>query len=408
MKKIKYHILFICSLVITLYSCQKNNLGNDYKNYYTGHEIVYTGAVANAVVQPGNLEIGLKWKASTDPSITKYVIYYNNKADSQIVNISGKADTIKTVIKGLAEYTYSFTIYSYDAKGNKSIPYEVNNAKVYGPIYISTLLNRGYNATTPYSVSKNGYVTLNFIQPDTINIGTTIKYTNRAGQSVQKVLSPDSSSITFPDYKGGTDITYNSSYIPDRNAIDVFYSPKSDVFPKIDGSVPCDKSLFKKVKLPNDMNPYNSGTDIDRLWDGSTSPNGFPNLFHSDGANPLPQTLTFDMGKIYTKLTKVEEIGRNCCHNPDDFEVWGIADITNAATTLAPNDPGWTAEAISKGWKLLKEVKRTDDGQAPFKTDLDNNPPPVRYIRIRVKHNADGEGSYTNITQITMFYDILN
>ncbi|MBB6107889.1 protein of unknown function [Mucilaginibacter lappiensis] len=408
MKKIKYHILFIFLILVTLYSCQKNNLGNDYKNYYTGHEIVYTGAVANAVVQPGNLEIGLKWKASTDPSITKYVIYYNNKADSQIVNISGKADTIKTVIKGLAEYTYSFTIYSYDAKGNKSIPYEVNNAKVYGPIYISTLLNRGYNATNPYAVSKTGYVTLNFIQPDTINIGTIIKYTNRAGQSVQKVLSPDSSSITFPDYKGGTDITYNSSYIPDRNAIDVFYAPKSDVFPKIDGSVPCDKSLFKKVKLPNDMNPYNSGTDIDRLWDGSTSPNGFPNLFHSDGANRLPQTLTFDMGKIYTKLTKVEEIGRNCCHNPDDFEVWGIADITNAATTLAPNDPGWTAEAISKGWKLLKEVKRTDDGQAPFKTDLDNNPPPVRYIRIRVKHNADGEGSYTNITQITMFNNVLN
>lgn len=72
MKKIKYHILFICSLVITLYSCQKNNLGNDYKNYYTGHEIVYTGAVANAVIQPGNLEIGLKWKAS--PLITVFMV----------------------------------------------------------------------------------------------------------------------------------------------------------------------------------------------------------------------------------------------------------------------------------------------------------------------------------------------
>jgi hypothetical protein len=257
-------------------------------------------------------------------------------------------------------------------------------------------------------VSKEGYVTLNFITPDTINVGTTIKYTNRSGQIVEKVLKPDSSSITFPDYKSGTDITYNSSYIPNRNAIDVFNAPKIAVFPKIFGNAICDKSLFKKVKLPNDMNPYQGDTDIDRLWDGSTSPNGYPNIFHSDGAHQLPQTLTFDMGKVYSKLTQVEEIGRNCCHNPDDFEVWGIADITNAATTLQPNDSGWTAEAIAKGWKLLKEVKRTDDGQAPFKTDLNSNLPPVRYIRIRVIHNSDGDRSYTNMTQITLFNDVLN
>jgi hypothetical protein len=407
MKNLKY-ILLGCIGLAVLYSCKKNNHQTDFKNFLDGHEITYTGAVGKTITQPGNLEVGLKWKASTDPSITKYVIYYNNKVDSQIVNVNSKTDSIRAVIKGLSEYTYSFTIYSFDAKGNKSIPTEVNNVKVYGPVYISTLLNRGYDAANPYSVSKEGYVTLNFIKPDTINIGTSIKYTNRAGQTKTLVLKADSSSITMPDYKSGTDVTYNSSYIPDRNALDVFAAPKTDIFPTIIGNAPCDKSLFKKIKLPNDMNPLESNTDIDRLWDGSTAPNGYPNIFHSDGAHSLPQTLTFDMGKVYSKLTQIEEIGRNCCHNPDDFEVWGIADITNAATTLASNDAGWTAEAISKGWKLLKEVKRTDDGQAPFKTNLDSNLPPVRYIRIRIKHNSDGEGNYTNLTQITMFNDVLN
>ncbi|WP_184542990.1 DUF4998 domain-containing protein [Mucilaginibacter sp. FT3.2] len=407
MKKLIY-ILIGCIALATWYGCSKTNLANDYNKFYNGHEITYTGAVGAAIVQPGNLEIGLKWKASSDPSIVKYVVYYNNGADSQIVSVTGKPDSIKTVIKGLAEYTYSFTIYSYDVKGNKSIPTEVNNAKVYGPYYIATLLNRAYNAVTPYTVSTNGYVTLNFITPDTINVGTTIKYTNRNGQSVVKVLNADSTSITLKDFKSGTDVTYNSGYIPQRTAIDTFYAPKTDVFPKIFGYAPCDKSLFKKVKLPNDMNPYESDTDIDRLWNGNTTPQGFPNIFHSDGAHSLPQTLTFDMGKVYSKLTQVEEIGRNCCHNPDDFEVWGIADITNAATTLQPNDAGWKAEAISKGWKLLKEVKRSDDGQAPYKVDLDNTSSPVRYIRIRVIHNSDNEGSYTNMTQVTMFYDVLN
>jgi hypothetical protein len=407
MKKLIY-ILLGCLFLATWYGCQKDNHATDYKKFYDGHEIVYTGAVGFAVVQPGNLEIGLKWKVSSDPSIVKYVIYYNNKADSQIVNISGKTDTIRAVIKGLAEYTYSFTIYSYDAKGNKSIPYEVNNAKVYGPFYIATLLNRPYDAATPYTITGDGYLKLNFLKPDTINVGTTIKYTDKNGVAAQKELSGDSTSITIPDYKSGTPISYNSSYIPVRDALDVFHALKTDAFPAVTGIVQCDKSLFKKLKLPNDMNPYEGDTDIDRLWDGSTSPNGFPNIFHSDGAHQLPQTLTFDMGKVYSKLIQVEEIGRNCCHNPDDFEVWGIADITNAATTLQPNDPGWTAEAISKGWKLLKEVKRTDDGQAPFKTDLNSNLPPVRYIRLRVIHNSDGDMSYTNMTQITFWANLLN
>jgi hypothetical protein len=114
------------------------------------------------------------------------------------------------------------------------------------------------------------------------------------------------------------------------------------------------------------------------------------------------------MGKIYKHLLSIEEIGRNCCHNPDDFEVWGITDLTNASTTLPANDPGWKAESIAKGWKLLKEIKRTDDGQAPLKTDFDSNVPPARYIRIRVLHNSNGENNYTNMTQITFWANLLN
>jgi hypothetical protein len=407
MKKLIY-ILLGCLSIAAWYGCKKNGLANDYKKYYDGHELTYTGAVGKAIVQPGNLEMGLKWKLSTDPSIIKYIVYYNNGNDSQIVNITDKIDTVRTVIKNLQEYTYSFTIYSYDAKGNKSIPYEVNNAKVYGPLYGATLLNRAYDATNPYTVSTDGKVTLNFLTPDTINIGTTITYTSQSGVVKHLVLKPTENKVVIPDFKSGTEVTYNSSYIPERTAIDTFKSPETDVFPQIFGNAMCDKSLFKKNKLPNDMGVYGSDTDVDRLWNGSTTPQGYPNIFHADGDDVLPRTLTFDMGKVYNKLTQIEEIGRNCCNNPDDFEVWGIADITNAATNLKSNDSGWKAESIAKGWKLLKEVKRTDDGQAPFKTDLDSNLPPVRYIRIRVLHNVNGEQRYTNISQISMFFDVFN
>lgn len=402
-------LIYILPVIILLaYSCKKNDNQTDYKDFLNGQEIVYTGAVRDVVTRPGNLAIGLEWRKPSDPNIVKYVIYYNNKADSQVVAVSGNTDTIRTVIRGLSEYTYAFTIYSYDAKGNRSIPIEVNNAKVYGPLYISTLLNRGYDPAAPFSITDDGTLKLNFVAPDTINIATTIQYTDNNNQPAEVTLSPDSSSIALPAYKGGTPISYRSSYIPVRNALDVFLAPKADIYPVIDGVVQCNKALFKKVKLPYDMDPYGGDTDVDKLWSGATTPQSFPNVYHNNGAAPLPGTLTFDMGKVYNRLTQIEEIGRDCCNNPDNFEVWGIADISNAATTLPPNDPGWKAEALTKGWTLLKQVQRTDDGMAPFKVDLIANPPAVRYIRIRVLHNINGEGNYTNISQITLFANLLN
>lgn len=399
-------------LVAGAISCVKRD--TEFKNFLNGKELVYPGVVNHPHSSPGNLRVRLQWNPSPDPSIVKYVIFWNNKADSLTFTSSdhNPADTLKVIVPNLNEYSYSFTVYSYDAKGDRSIPLNINNVKVYGPNYQSGLVNRVYNTATPYTLSPTNNVTLNFYKLDTAsesfsyahNISTTIRYTNKSGQVTTKLLSRDSTSITLTDFKPGSTLDYRSSYVPVKGAIDTFNVNNFTMFPQIIISAPCDKSIFAKVKLPYDMNPYQSNTDIDRLWDGSVGPQGYPNIFHSDGANALPQTLTFDMGKIYNSLSQIEETGRNCCHNPNDFEVWGIADITNAATTLQPNNPGWPAESISKGWVLLKEVKRSDDGQAALKFVLDKTNIPVRYIRIRVIHNSDNEPNYTNMSEITMFY----
>ncbi|HTD92373.1 MAG TPA: DUF5000 domain-containing lipoprotein, partial [Chitinophagaceae bacterium] len=92
----------------------------------------------------------------------------------------------------------------------------------------------------------------------------------------------------------------------------------------------------------------------------------------------------------------------DCCNNPTKFEVWGIADISNATTNLRADDAGWKAEAIAKGWVLLKEVTRGDDGKEAIKTDLMDNPPPVRYIRIRVISTATGS-TYSNFSEVTFW-----
>ncbi|WP_333627011.1 DUF4998 domain-containing protein [Sphingobacterium siyangense] len=388
----------ICFFLALLASCSKQQ--TDFRDLLGGHEIVYTGLVGQVLEKPGNLRTILTWKKSSDPSIVKYVIFYNQK-DSVVVNVTDQKDSISATIANLEEAVYTFTIYSYDAKGNKSVP-KLLNAKIYGPIYRASLLNRPYNADVPYVTFDNGKVELNFNKADTVNVTTKVKYTTTANMIKEVDLAPTDSILNLNDYKPGTEITYRSSYKPTRNAIDIFSATADAVFPQVYFNVLCDKSLFKELSLPNDVGTLNE-SPLRNLWDGSIGPQGYPNIYHSQSNVPLPHTISFDMGKIYNNLSILEETGRNCCHNPDQFEVWGIADISNAATTLPANDAGWKDEAIRKGWTLLLDAVRTDDGSAAKKFELIKNPPPVRYIRIRVKHNANGDTNQSNMSELSFW-----
>jgi len=333
------------------------------------------------------------------------VVYYNNKADSVTVDASSHdpSQEVEVVVPGLMEYIYSFTIYAVDAKGNRSIPQEVNNVKVYGDFYQGSLLNRPYDGITPYELYEDGTVELNFVGGDTIIVGTEIKYTNNSGEEVKTTLGENESIATLNDYKMGTPVLYRSSYIPARKAIDEFQVMHYDTFPEIKPYVYAliDKSIWRENPLANDVGTYEGQTSVSKLWDGSVGPQGYPNIFHSNTMD-LPQVLTFDLGKRYL-LGQIEETGRNCCHNPDRFQVWGIESLQGAATALPSQDPGWEAEAVTRGWKLLGEINRTDDGSAPYKAELNHRPTLVQYIRIRIMHTANNNTNTSNMSEITFW-----
>ncbi|HEY9260282.1 DUF4998 domain-containing protein [Chitinophaga sp.] len=396
-------LLPICSVFLFI-ACSRK--ATDFKDFLGNTEIQYPGVVSGIAIYPGNGRLAIGWKPSPDPSISKYVLYWNSRQDSVVINATSHkpTDTVLCLIPGLSEYAYTFFLYSYDRAGNRSIVTEIDNAHAYGSIYRSTLHNRLPDVAKPYEIREDGTVTLFFSTPDTINIDTRIKYTNAAGVEAFAAIPGTADSINLPGYKAGQPVMYQSSYIPGRYALDTFYTNNYDTFPDIYKLVACDKSLFQEHDLPNDMGIYQSDTRVSRLWDGSVGPQSYPDIFHSDdqGSNtPLPRTLTFDMGKIYN-LGRIEETGRNCCNNPSEFEVWGIADITNAATALKSTDPGWAAEMSSKGWTLLTTAVRGDDGNNAMKFDFIPQAPPARYIRIRVLHTVNNSNS-VNMSEITMF-----
>lgn len=404
----KNNLIITCvALVCCIFSCTQKP--DDFRDFLNGEEVKYPGIVSSTIVQPGNMRVRIGWSPGPDPSITHYRVYWNNRRDSLEVPATthSQTDTIFALINNLQEYTYTFFVHSFDASGNRSIPVEISNARVYGNTYRGGLLNRPINLTDPYDLlnDEGNEITLKFLVPDTSNTSTVIRYTNTSDQLSELSVSPSQNEVTLTDFKYGTKIAYQSFYKPSSVALDSFSTTVVDTFPDIEfGIVEVPKNLFSIYNLPYDVQPFESGTSVAKLWDGSDGPQGFPNIFHSNGDSPLPHHFTMDMGKVYDSLRSLQVTGRNCCHNPIEYEVWGIADLTGAATTVPGNDPGWKDQALAKGWVLLREVVRTDDGQGPYTLDLGTNTPGIRYIRLRIKKVASGENAYSNLSELTFGY----
>ena len=144
---------------------------------------------------------------------------------------------VKVIIPNLEEYVYSFSVVAYDNEGNKSIATEINNVRVFGNSYRATLLNRGVNESNPYQFLPDGSLQLNFNRRDTMNVSTTIQYTNTSGETKELELLADDNSIVVPNYQAGTTIRYRSSYIPEEGSIDVFNVTAFSDFPTIIGSI---------------------------------------------------------------------------------------------------------------------------------------------------------------------------
>ena len=401
-KKNHYTIISLLLGSILLVCCQKPD---DYKKYTDAGEKIYPGAVVGAQSFPGNGRVLLAWTHGIDSRVKKYKITWNNGAGSKEVDAKSlnTGDTLKLYIDQLAESSYNFIIYSLDDAGNQSVSTILPPVKAYGSLYKNSLYNRGLDISNATLLNSDGSVTVNFIAADTINIETVVRYTDNTNTIRTTTVSADSFSTNLPNYKLGSYIYLRSSYKPVSIAIDTFITNAEDsVMVK---NVPVNKAGWAKINLPNDITGDAYGTNLSKIWDGS--PGGYPNIFHSGWWDHMPQHFTIDLGGLYN-LTQFAEWGRqDCgCHNPDKFEVWGIADITGAATTLPSDDAGWKNESIAKGWTLLANITRTDNGTEGLKWNL-NNPSgqKFRYIRIRILHTIDNHSSESHMSEISFWYN---
>lgn len=184
---------------------------------------IYPGKIDSIVIKPGLNRMILSASLSHDPRIEKMKVYWNNKKDSVEFNVVasevGKKKNV--LINMLPEGNYNFEIFTFDNLGTKSVKAEAFGY-VYGEKYINNLNNR--------IVSSSGYSGTDavFIQwiaeTDTTFIGTKLTYTDKGNNKIVNIIPRDEARTQILQYKPGSEIYYQSMYIPEPLAIDTFYS----------------------------------------------------------------------------------------------------------------------------------------------------------------------------------------
>ncbi len=216
------YLLGMAILLSVFYSCGK--MDENYAHFWEDGEIVYPAPADSAKAFPGKNRIGLSWIIIGDPNVASAKIFWNYNTDSVEIPIqaSGKEDTITTYLTDLEERVYTFTIFTYDNKGNKSIPINVIGQS-YGDVYSSSLLARSYVDAT---FTEEDELLINWGDPSEGSIGGEVMYLDTTGATKYVQIAPDAASTSILDYdfENSSTFSYRTAYIPSLTSIDTFYT----------------------------------------------------------------------------------------------------------------------------------------------------------------------------------------
>lgn len=220
MKRILFYKFLLVTLIAAgIYSCK--DMMDFHKEYIKDGEIVYLAKVDSIVSYSGKNRIQLSGYLNNAYNVNKIIVYWNEKADSMIFNYAKTkdTDTLNMIIPNLEEKSYIFDIYTVNDLGNRSIKVPIAGT-VYGDLYRANLAARS-SGGFDFDGEKLDAL---WLTADDLERGTSIRYTTESEGVKTIFLSPEDSRITLVNRKPGTPFSYQSVYVPEKAAIDTFYS----------------------------------------------------------------------------------------------------------------------------------------------------------------------------------------
>ncbi|MDR1224005.1 MAG: discoidin domain-containing protein, partial [Tannerella sp.] len=257
----------VCILAGSLFAC--TDMDHTYRDFWKDGELEYPAPVDSVKVFSGKNRIGFEWQILADPGIVSAKMFWNNKNDSIVFPIAsnGQSDITRVMLDNLNEATYAFTIYTYDARGNKSIPREATG-KAYGSTYENSLLAR----IVKDAYYENNLLTVVWGDPaDATSYGSELTYRTTGNElhTIQVPATADTIRINDYDNEQSGTVEYRTAFVPVPMALDTFYTLPREV----------------RVKGPIRELPRTGWTVTASSWD---------TRYPADNANPRTPEMVLD------------------------------------------------------------------------------------------------------------------
>ncbi len=402
---------FIVFPLFLIWMASCDDMNSIHQKYYDWGEDIYTGAVDSVKAYGGYERVRFDWEINADPRIEKTIIYWNQRADSVIIEVnrteSGRL-YVSHMLENMDEGSYIFEFITGDNKGHFSMPREVV-VLIYGESYSQLLKNRRI-----VSIAKQLDGSM-IIQWDPI-ASTEIQYTTVLYEvdGVERSIrvENDATETVLEGLNTNDVIRVSTTYLPE-GALDELHAPYSEyIMPKFEREI--NKANFSIVILAGDNTSVSNGRDLSRIWDGGISN---PEILHTVENAPgfnFPHHFTFDMGVLAEisrfRLWPRVDASPFSGHSPRYFEIWGSDELKGSLD----DETYWKTDAWKADWKLLGDheiIRPVSDESASWNAgweyNVDDTIGSVRYIRLVIKNENWQRSNCVNIGEITLWGDDL-
>ncbi len=392
--KIK-RILFLFTIGILAFAVSCDTTEETFSEFTEGGEKILIGKPVSVVIAPGDLKARFDVTISADPKIKRGTVTWITKIGTDashefdVVRTTTGSEIIEVLIDGIEEGSREYTVTLLGDSGRTSLPSEVSGP-VFGPVYQSNIQPLTRPLASDIVTKVDGTAEITFEDATAGLYKTILRYEDADGVSQDFELDSDTNVAILDSFNGDVQLEIFSIFKPTENAIDTFASTSRLFdFPKV--VLPTDKALWTQVSLNNDIvavKPVWAPVSVlAGVWDGNPGTYGGYIPPHDLGPH-FTVSLGLDSPKALEELW-LGAWGGQGGEAVKDYEVWGIADITDADTTvdfLADPD-GWRTEMESKGWvRILETQKPANVDHAVKVTD----PTKVNFIRFVALTRFDG------------------
>lgn len=415
MKKYIFHALkksakrcFLITLpLFMLWVAACDDMNSIHQKYYDWGEDIYTGVVDSLKAFAGYEKVKFSWELNADPRITKTVVFWNQRADSVVINVnrsqSGRLQ-LEHELQQMAEGSYIFEFITRDNEGHFSLPTEIV-VEIYGETYVQALRNRWISSIAH---QEDGSMLLKWDPISSVEMQyVTVTYEVDGVEQSIRVENNDNTTI-LTGLDTGDKIRISTTYLPE-DAWEELHSPYTEyTMPAFEREI--NKARFSILVLAGDNTSVNNSRDLSKIWDGKTAnPDILHTVENAAGFN-FPHHFTFDMG-VSAKLSRFRiwgrtEVGAFTGHSPKQFEIWG----TNELKVDPTNNGYWTTDSWKADWQQIGDHEITKGGAtdwaAGWEYEVNEALSQVRYIRLIIKSNWQGSNCI-NIGEITLWGDDL-